>query len=197
MRFNQKKILIIEDDRVAREIENKALLDAGYDAFKSESSLQAFEILERHEIDLIILDLNLPNVRGDHFLKILRNRTNMQTIPVVVCSASGHRIDVIRCIKYGISDYIIKPFILKEFLKRIENAIKGVPFILKDNREVIGDKDYNHVLSDEMDLQKLTKNSMDEDATKLKIEDELNDDELNDEHIDEQSNNEEIIDIAQ
>lgn len=215
MRFNRKIILIIEDDRVAREIENRALIDAGYETYKSESSLQAFEILDRNEIDLIILDLNLPNVRGDHFLKILRNRPETRTIPVVVCSASGHRIDVIRCIKFGISDYIVKPFILKEFLKRIENAIKGVPFILKEDKEVISDRDYVHVLADEMGLKHrlqirgLSKNNKNEDKSETKdctYEDEskdeldeenLLDDKVMEDQTDEQADEAEEIAFAQ
>lgn len=122
----KKRILILEDDKEIREIENDALVAAGYTTFLAGTSLQAYEILENNKIDVIVLDLRLPNIDGQHFLKKIRLEPETANIPVLVCSASAHKIDVIKCAQYGIEDYVVKPFSIKSFVKKIENIVNGV-----------------------------------------------------------------------
>lgn len=120
---NSKRILIIEDDNDILTMEKDALEIAGYKVYGVGSGLQAEEILAKEKIDLIVLDLRLPNVDGREFLKKLRKIPRLHDIPILVCSASGHKEDVIKCGQHGVKDYLVKPFRLKVFVDRVNRLL--------------------------------------------------------------------------
>jgi len=106
-------LLYIEDDeddihifKEAVELTNqKTVLHIARDA------REAFKMLEELTIlpDLIFLDINLPEIPGQQFLKTLKSTHGLKTVPVVVYSTTGHLHDIEECKRLGASDFIIKP----------------------------------------------------------------------------------------
>ncbi len=115
------RYLIIDDEHMAHEIikgycdllSTMQLMKSCYDA------LEAFEYLNKNEVDLIFLDLNMPVLKGFEFLKTLQNR------PKVIVTTAYNEF-ALEGYEYNISDYLLKPFSFERFLKAIDKAFTPV-----------------------------------------------------------------------
>ncbi|MBL4605724.1 MAG: response regulator [Flavobacteriaceae bacterium] len=119
------KILLIEDDEIERMKFAKVSSKLGnHTIIEAENGEIALEILDQIELpDLIILDLNMPKINGDEFLKILKLNKTVQYIPIVVMSTSDNHNDIKRCYEVGVSGYIIKPLRYEDYQEKISNLI--------------------------------------------------------------------------
>lgn len=118
-----KKILVVEDDLNINNMLRDALEEAGYEVVQAYSGTEAVLNVGMTEFDLILLDLMLPGMSGEEFLKLFNKK---ERTPVIVLSAKDEldsKVDVLSC---GADDYITKPFQLKELLVRIEVALRRV-----------------------------------------------------------------------
>ncbi|ABX40745.1 response regulator transcription factor [Lachnoclostridium phytofermentans] len=118
-----KKILVVEDDLNINNMLREALEEAGYEVVQAYSGTEAMLNVGMTEFDLILLDLMLPGMSGEEFLKLFNKK---ERTPVIVLSAKDEldsKVDVLSC---GADDYITKPFQLKELLVRIEVALRRV-----------------------------------------------------------------------
>lgn len=77
--------------------------------------------------DLIMLDINMPNLSGYNTLKIIREGMNDTAVPVIIVSSQSDREKVIACAKLGIHGYIIKPFKKEELLDKISKCLCPSP----------------------------------------------------------------------
>lgn len=116
-----KRILIVEDDFNINSMLKEALQDAGYDTVQAFSGTEAMLNISISEFSLILLDLMLPGMTGEEFLKNFR-KTSMT--PVIVLSAKDELDSKVEVLSCGADDYITKPFQLKELLVRIEVALR-------------------------------------------------------------------------
>lgn len=118
-----KKILIVEDDLNINNMLREALEDVGYEVTQAYSGTEALLNVTMSEFDLVLLDLMLPGMSGEEFLKsfIKKERT-----PVIVLSAKDELDSKVEVLSCGADDYITKPFQLKELLVRIEVALRRV-----------------------------------------------------------------------
>jgi DNA-binding LytR/AlgR family response regulator len=111
------KYIIVDDEYVAHDIikgycdflPNMQLMKNCYDA------LEAFEYLQKHEVDLIFLDLNMPVLKGFEFLKT-------QKIKSKVIVTTAYKEFALEGYEHNVSDYLLKPFGFERFLKAINNA---------------------------------------------------------------------------
>lgn len=120
-----KTILVIEDDSFLRELEQKKLSDKGYTVLGAESSVIAFEILNgQTQVDLILLDLLLPEVDGFTILKQIRETQNLSAIPVIIFSNLYEEDDAKKANKLGVSDYMLKSnFTLDELAEKVKGIL--------------------------------------------------------------------------
>jgi DNA-binding response OmpR family regulator len=120
-----KTILIIEDDNFLQGLEATKLKKEGYDVLTANNSVEAFKLIEgKNQIDLILLDLLLPEVDGFMILEKIRQNKAYVTIPVIVFSNLSEDKDVKKATKLGISEYMIKSnFTLDELAKKIKHLI--------------------------------------------------------------------------
>src|SRR5882672_10523955 len=86
-RAGMQRILIVEDDDGTREAVMRHLSSAGYEVHEAENGWEALLMLDREKIDLVVLDLVMPGMDGQTFLRILKNSAKHQKIPVVVLTA--------------------------------------------------------------------------------------------------------------
>lgn len=116
-------ILLIDDNP-------KLLKDAlpmyGYHTEAAKDGLLGLEYLEEHyeNVDLVLLDVMMPNMDGWETLKRIRESKNFNTIPVIMLTAVDEDYKQITGLKTGADDYIVKPYILPNLLARIEALIR-------------------------------------------------------------------------
>jgi|YelNatPaOPRAMG01_1025707.scaffolds.fasta_scaffold00016_30 two-component system alkaline phosphatase synthesis response regulator PhoP len=104
------KILVVDDDRFMRLAVEKYLRSFGYDVILAENGLEALELVQEHNPDLILLDLMMPGLSGEAFLQKLRLELGKEDVPVVVLSALAQRDKVVEVMRFGAVDYVTKPF---------------------------------------------------------------------------------------
>ncbi len=115
------KILIIEDDKSLSQGIELALRGEAYQFIRVDLLRDASEILGNQEIDLVILDLNLPDGDGLEFLLEMRKRYE---IPVIILTARDMELDIVTGIELGADDYITKPFSLMVLRARVNLALR-------------------------------------------------------------------------
>ncbi|MDZ7706242.1 MAG: response regulator transcription factor [Trueperaceae bacterium] len=115
-------VLIVEDEEVMADILADNLRDEGYRVLLAPDGDQGLEIWQRHQPDLVVLDVMLPHLDG--FEVCRRMRARHDTTPVLFLSAKGQTEDRIRGLSVGGDDYLAKPFDLQEFLLRVNNMLR-------------------------------------------------------------------------
>lgn len=115
------KILLVEDDTALREALEELLLREGYAVIKASDVLSARNALGQ-EIDLVLLDVGLPDGDGVNLCKAWRSE-GVQT-PVVFLTAKDEELDVVRGLDAGGNDYVTKPFRMQELLSRIRAQLR-------------------------------------------------------------------------
>ena len=119
----KKIILIVDDDRLTLSTAQK-LLEGEYKAVAVNSGKQAFKYLERHMPDLILLDINMPEIGGFEVMATLQKDARWCKIPVIFLTADRSAETEIECFRVGACDYISKPFEPNIMLSRIRSTIE-------------------------------------------------------------------------
>lgn len=112
-----EKILVVEDDLRLQKIIEDTLIQEGYRCTLAEDGIKAINIVIQNDFDLIILDIMLPYIDGISVCKVIREKTDT---PVIFLTAKADEDDVISGYNVGCSDYITKPFSLKEFVAKVK-----------------------------------------------------------------------------
>ena len=129
-------ILVADDDKNTRLL-MKAILEAEhYRVFTAVDGQEALAVLDREHIDLVVLDIMMPNLDGYQFTATLRESNN--TLPILMVSAKQLPEDKHRGFLVGTDDYITKPIDEEEMLLRIKALLRRAK-IVSDRRIVIGD----------------------------------------------------------
>ena len=115
-------ILVVEDDKHTRKLMETILKRQGYSVFVAEDGVQGMEVLDNHHIDLIILDVMMPNMDGFEFAKELREGECM--IPILMVTAKQLQEDKIKGFVSGADDYMTKPIDTEEMLLRIKALLR-------------------------------------------------------------------------
>lgn len=131
------KILIVEDEeKIARFIELE-LMHEGYEVIKANNGRTGLEISENGKVDLVILDVMLPEING---LEVLRRIRKTSDIPIIMLTARDAVMDKVAGLDGGADDYITKPFAIEELLVRIRTALKKRVMTLRQNENVLNCK---------------------------------------------------------
>lgn len=118
----QKKILVVDDEEMLVEFVKIRLEANGYIVETAYGGLEALSKVEQIRPDLIILDIFMKPVDGHTVLKEIRKNEKIKDTPVIMLTASGKKRELFEA--EGISDYITKPFDPKDFLSRVDKALK-------------------------------------------------------------------------
>lgn len=129
------KILIVEDNLDMQEIYREVLEDNGYTCVLSGDGLEALKVLENESIDLILLDIMMPNMGGYEFMEDLRNA--QYNIPTIMVTAKNQFQDMEQGFVLGADDYLTKPVNVNELLLRISALLRRSK-ISSDKKIVVG-----------------------------------------------------------
>lgn len=122
----ENNILVVDDEKELRDLLEINLKNEGYNVFKASSGEEALEILDREEINLIVLDVMMPDMDGLEVCKRVREKYN---IPILMLSAKVEDMDKIQGIMTGADDYVCKPFNHLELTVRIRALLRRAYFL--------------------------------------------------------------------
>ncbi len=137
--MKQPSILMIEDDPSVSTLTRDLFLKEGYKVRMSSKAMEGWDILQKEEFDLLILDLGLPDMNGlDLCNKIKRDPARGQ-IPIFILTALGSSEDIVKGLEAGAEDYLSKPFNEREFLARARAILRRHdPLVTKDEQIISG-----------------------------------------------------------
>ncbi|TAD75522.1 MAG: hybrid sensor histidine kinase/response regulator [Oscillatoriales cyanobacterium] len=120
---SQSDILIVDDTIANIQFLSSLLTEQGYSVRKALSGSMALQFVRAEPPNLILLDINMPEMNGYEVCQILKQSPNLQSIPIIFLSALDNTNDKVRAFQCGGADYITKPFHLEEVIARIENQL--------------------------------------------------------------------------
>jgi len=116
-----EKLLVIDDDLQLTELLEEYLSSFSYEVVCKNDPLLGLKYLDNHEIDLLILDIMMPEMDG---FQVLRKLRETSSIPVIMLTARGEVSDRIVGLELGADDYLSKPFEPRELLARIQSILR-------------------------------------------------------------------------
>lgn len=143
-----KKIFIVDDEVKITEVIKSYLENSGYAVYVAYNGVDAMNLFNKINPDLIILDLMLPDICGEDICEMLRKRSK---VPIIMLTGKTDEEDILNGLDIGADDYITKPFSprqlvarVKALLRRTEDELgeKNSLFSLNDNDLIINDLNY-------------------------------------------------------
>lgn len=118
-----KHILVVDDEARIREVLQYALRKEGFEVTALSDGRQAIEAVERGGVDLVVLDVMLPEVDGLSACRIIREASR---VPILFLSARAEEIDRVLGLELGGDDYLTKPFSVRELVARVKAVFRRV-----------------------------------------------------------------------
>lgn len=123
--MNMKKILIVEDEKILREMYRDKFIQAGFEVILAFSAEEGIEVIAKEKPDLILLDILLPRANGINFLERIKKEAEFNSIPVVAFSNYDDQKAKEDALKLGAKDYLIKTnYTPQEIIEKIKNYLK-------------------------------------------------------------------------
>jgi len=119
-----KTVMIVEDNELNMKLFNDLLESQGYLTIKTANGMEALDLARAHHPDLILMDIQLPEVSGLEVTKWLKEDEELRDIPVVAVTAFAMKGDEERILAGGCEGYISKPISVPHFLETIANYIR-------------------------------------------------------------------------
>ena len=125
MASDAKKILLVEDEKAIRDAVAAYLEREGYWVVGVGDGQSAIEEFEKHQFDLVVLDLMLPKIPGERVCRTIRDTSD---VPIIMLTAKGEIEDRIIGLELGADDYLTKPFSVEELLARIRTTLRRLSY---------------------------------------------------------------------
>jgi len=119
------RVVVVEDEPVIREAVVEMLRITGHDVVQACDGVEGLGCASAQDVDLVLLDLMLP--RKDGFEVLAELRKLRPSLPVIILTAKGSEEDVVRGLRGGADDYVVKPFGARELLARIDAVVRRSP----------------------------------------------------------------------
>jgi two-component system chemotaxis response regulator CheY len=118
-----KKVLVVDDAEVIRDLIGMLLMDMDYDVAKASNGEQALDMLKTNPTDLVICDLNMPKMDGVQLVKAMRAHAPIAHLPVIMVTANDFGDKKSAAVEAGINGWFLKPFNNKELLAKVKELI--------------------------------------------------------------------------
>lgn len=120
---NNINILVVDDEETIVDVIEAYLKNAGYNVFTAYDGKEAISIFNNENINLIILDLMLPDISGEEVCKIIKNEKD---VPIIMLTAKINENDILNGFNLGADDYVVKPFSVKQLIARVSAVLRRV-----------------------------------------------------------------------
>lgn len=118
-------ILVVDDSRTARKLLTFVLKAGGYDVTTAENGIEALELLSSIDVDLIVTDLNMPQMDGLEFIRTIRENEAYAQLPILLLTTEGEERGKKQGLEAGATAYLGKPIEEGPFLEVINTLLKG------------------------------------------------------------------------
>ncbi|MBZ5638508.1 MAG: response regulator [Acidobacteriia bacterium] len=119
------RILVVDDEPTIQEFAATALGAAAYEVACARTGLDALRLARREHFDLVLLDINMPEMDGWETLRLLKADEAIRDLPVMMFSVKGEARDKVHGLQEGAADYLTKPFGVDELLSRVRRVLSG------------------------------------------------------------------------
>jgi len=115
-------VLYVEDNPDNMTLVQRALESRGYKLLKAENGLKGVDVAEKEDVDLILLDINLPDIDGYEVARRLRasSKIKLKTVPIIAITANALKGDAEKALNAGCDVYMSKPINIRELWARVE-----------------------------------------------------------------------------
>ncbi len=121
----KRTILVVEDEKDIRELIRFNLQKEGYEAIGAEDANEALLTLRNDVgVDLILLDLMLPGLQGEEFLRLLKSEKRFATIPVIIITAKSGEKTMVDNLNAGADDFLTKPFSIRVLMAKVKAVLR-------------------------------------------------------------------------
>lgn len=120
---NNINILVVDDEETIVDVIEAYLKNTGYNVFTAYDGKEAISIFNNENINLIILDLMLPDISGEEVCKIIKNEKD---VPIIMLTAKINEDDILNGFNLGADDYVVKPFSVKQLIARVSAVLRRV-----------------------------------------------------------------------
>jgi two-component system OmpR family response regulator len=121
MREPMASILVVDDEAHIRDVVRYALERDGFDVICAVNGVEALAALREHAVDLVVLDVVMPELDG---LSVCRRLRAERDIPIIFLSSRGEEVDRINGLELGGDDYVVKPFSPRELASRVKAVLR-------------------------------------------------------------------------
>ncbi len=122
----QISVLIIDDDRMIRQILQSALSRKGFDVYTAEDGPSGIDLAQKQDVDVVLLDWMMPGMNGMEVLRLLKHNEKTKHITVFMLTGKESEQDIAQAVSGGSDDYIVKPFNTSEIDKTIRNKLNKI-----------------------------------------------------------------------
>ena len=119
-----QRLVIIEDEKDIVELVRYNFRKEGFEVQAFHRGKEGLEFLRRNPVDLVLLDILLPDADGFEICRRLRADTRMASLPVIFLTAKGEEIDRVLGLEIGADDYVVKPFSPRELVARVKAVLR-------------------------------------------------------------------------
>ncbi|MDO4170174.1 MAG: response regulator transcription factor [Lachnospiraceae bacterium] len=144
-------VLAVDDEVHILELIEYNLEQNRFHALTAESGEEALEIIEKQDVDLVLLDLMMDGMDGLEVLKKLRQSENTADLPVIILTAKGEEINKVLGLELGADDYISKPFGVHELIARIKAVLR------RTKRQLVKKEDEQQITIGDMIINRRTR----------------------------------------
>lgn len=131
----KKTILVVDDEKMIRNLLNINLTKEGYNVIEAVDGLEAVELATEKKPDLILLDVMIPKLDGLSVCKRIKNTMN---VPILMVTAKDSEVDKILGLELGADDYVTKPFSIRELIARIKANLRKAEASIAPNQATTG-----------------------------------------------------------
>jgi two-component system chemotaxis response regulator CheY/putative two-component system response regulator len=116
-----KKVLVVDDDPINRKLIVRILAKKGVESLEAGNGVEAFSILEKNDVDIILLDIVMPVMNGIEFLKEIKTKPKYMNLPIIILTTDDGK--KVEALSLGANNVIIKPVSPVTLLETIEKYI--------------------------------------------------------------------------
>jgi signal transduction histidine kinase/transcriptional regulator with GAF, ATPase, and Fis domain/CheY-like chemotaxis protein len=133
-----KKVLLVEDNLINRQVATETLDLQGVEVSIAKNGLEALEKVKINEYDLVLMDIQMPEMDGYTAANIIKNELNMNYLPIIAMTAYVQEEDRKKCFDSGMDDYITKPIVEDELYTKVDFwAAQKEKYLLNEEKAVI------------------------------------------------------------
>lgn len=116
------RVLIVDDDAQQRSLQKEILSGSQYCIYEASNGLEAISLLKKYEIDVVLLDKNMPGLNGDEVSRYIRVNLKKSFLPIIIVTGNHQHDELVASLNAGATDFISKPYNTKELLARLSSA---------------------------------------------------------------------------